>query len=162
MKDKDNTIKLARDFRKVAGKYAQYKWTEGYDEDNYSLLDIFNLEASLEVCSRGPADYYYETALDLFSQTLGRYHQETLGLVREIIDYHVNNVRRMMFERSMVTAVILMLPLMLMSRGLFPSVPERLIALYGCCICLFLYSKVEEKLMCLIERHHYQRMYKNN
>ena len=67
MKDKDNTIKLARDFRKVAGKYAQYKWTEGYDEDNYSLLDIFNLEASLEVCSRGPADYYYETALDLFS-----------------------------------------------------------------------------------------------
>ena len=160
-KESENTLKLARDLRKVAGQFAEYKRTEGYNEDNYSLLDIFNLEASLEVCRRGPADYFYETALDLFSKTLGRNHQETLGLVREIIDYHVNNVRRMMIERSMVMSVWLLFPLMLMSRELFPSVPLRVVALWGCYISLLFYSRIEEWLMCLMERRHYQRVYRN-
>ena len=33
-KESENTLKLARDLRKVAGQYAEYKRTEGYNEDN--------------------------------------------------------------------------------------------------------------------------------
>lgn len=159
--ESENALKLARDFRRIAGTHAEFKRTEGYIEDNYSLIDIFNLDASLEVCRRGPADYFYETALDLFRQTLGRYHQETLDLVREIIDYHVNNVRRMMIERNMVTSVFLLGPAMLMSRGLFPSTPQRLFALYGSFLCLLLYSRIEEWFVCLMEYRHYRRVFRN-
>ena len=159
-RESENAVNLARDFRRIAASHAEFKRTEGYIEDNYSISDIFNLDASLEVCRRGPADYFYETALDLFSHTLGRYHQETLSLVHEIIDYHVNNVKRMMIERNVVTAVILLGPVLLMAKHMFPtSVPMRLLALYGSFFSLYAYSKLEEWLLCFLERRHYQQMY---
>ena len=98
MKDNENTIKLAREYIKVAEGYARYKLVDGYNEDDYDVLQIFNQDASLEICKRGPADYYYEKAYDLLCACQGRNHPETRQLVDEIIDYHVHIVQRMMQE----------------------------------------------------------------
>lgn len=59
MTNNDNTLALARSFIKTARGYAEYKRIIGYNEDNYDILDILNQKASLEICNRGPADYYY-------------------------------------------------------------------------------------------------------
>ena len=98
MNDKDNTLALARDFIKTARGYARYKHVDGYNEDDYDVFELMNLDASLEICRRGPADYYYEKAYDMLCACQGKNHPETRQLVSEIIDYHVHNVQRMMQE----------------------------------------------------------------
>ena len=45
MTEKDNTLALARDFIKTASDYARYKLVDGYNEDDFSILEIFNLNA---------------------------------------------------------------------------------------------------------------------
>ena len=77
------SLETARDYIKIAKDHAKFKKTEGYIEDNFSLLQVANLEASLDICNRGPADYYYEKAYDLLSETLGKDHPETRALVRD-------------------------------------------------------------------------------
>ena len=61
----ENTLKQAREYIKLAEDYARYKLVDGYNEDDFSILEIFNLDASLTICDRGPADYYYEKAYDM-------------------------------------------------------------------------------------------------
>ena len=65
MTEKNNTLALARDFIKTARDYARLKQVDGYNEDDYSVLEIFNLDACYTICDRGPADYYYEKAYDM-------------------------------------------------------------------------------------------------
>lgn len=162
MKDNENTIKLAREYKKVAEGYARYKLVDGYNEDDYDVLQIFNQDASLEICKRGPADYYYEKAYDLLCACQGRNHPETRQLVREIIDYHVHNVQRMMQENYTIVLTIVLLYLVL-------NLPEfiadkSLCAFYiaACNAALALFWYLEQTFMCFMERRHYQRVYRND
>lgn len=161
MKDNENTIKLAREYKKVAEGYARYKLVDGYNEDDYDVLQIFNQDASLEICKRGPADYYYEKAYDLLCACQGRNHPETRQLVDEIIDYHVHIVQRMMQENYTIVLTIVLLYLVL-------NLPEfiadkSLCAFYiaACNAALALFWYLEQTFMCYLERRHYQRIYRN-
>ena len=71
----NHSLETARGFIKTAREYAHYKKTEGYNDDNFSFLEIVNLDASLDVCRRGPADYYFEKAYDLLCNELGKDHR---------------------------------------------------------------------------------------
>lgn len=162
MKDNENTIKLAREYIKVAEGYARYKLVDGYNEDDYDVLQIFNQDASLEICKRGPADYYYEKAYDMLCACQGKNHPETRQLVREIIDYHVHNVQRMMQENYTIVLTIVLLYLVL-------NLPEfiadkSLCAFYiaACNAALALLWYLEQTFMCFMERRHYQRVYRND
>lgn len=162
MKDNENTIKLAREYKKVAEGYARYKLVDGYNEDDYDVLQIFNQDASLEICKRGPADYYYEKAYDLLCACQGRNHPETRQLVDEIIDYHVHIVQRMMQENYTIVLTIVLLYLVL-------NLPEfiadkSLCAFYiaACNAALALLWYLEQTFMCFMERRHYQRVYRND
>lgn len=162
MKDNENTIKLAREYIKVAEGYARYKLVDGYNEDDYDVLQIFNQDASLEICKRGPADYYYEKAYDMLCACQGKNHPETRQLVREIIDYHVHNVQRMMQENYTIVLTIVLLYLVL-------NLPEfiadkSLCAFYiaACNAALALFWYLEQTFMCFMERRHYQRVYRND
>lgn len=162
MKDNENTIKLAREYKKVAEGYARYKLVDGYNEDDYDVLQIFNQDASLEICKRGPADYYYEKAYDLLCACQGRNHPETRQLVDEIIDYHVHIVQRMMQENYTIVLTIVLLYLVL-------NLPEfiadkSLCAFYiaACNAALALFWYLEQTFMCFMERRHYQRVYRND
>ena len=162
MKDNENTIKLAREYKKVAEGYARYKLVDGYNEDDYDVLQIFNQDASLEICKRGPADYYYEKAYDLLCACQGRNHPETRQLVDEIIDYHVHIVQRMMQENYTIVLTIVLLYLVL-------NLPEfiadkSLCAFYiaACNAALALLWYLEQTFMCFMERRHYQRIYRND
>lgn len=162
MKDNENTIKLAREYIKVAEGYARYKLVDGYNEDDYDVLQIFNQDASLEICKRGPADYYYEKAYDLLCACQGRNHPETRQLVDEIIDYHVHIVQRMMQENYTIVLTIVLLYLVL-------NLPEfiadkSLCAFYiaACNAALALLWYLEQTFMCFMERRHYQRVYRND
>ncbi|MBR2097014.1 MAG: hypothetical protein IJ907_03900 [Prevotella sp.] len=159
MKDKDNTLALARDFIKKARGYARYKQVDGYNEDDYDLLEFMNLDASLEICKRGPADYYYEKAYDMFCTCLGKDHPETRQLVNEIIDYHVHNVQRMMQENYTVVLLIIYTYLTLNLVELIPD--KKLIAFYiaACQAALAIYWYLEQTFMCFLERRHYRRVY---
>ena len=162
MKDNENTIKLAREYIKVAEGYARYKLVDGYNEDDYDVLQIFNQDASLEICKRGPADYYYEKAYDLLCACQGKNHPETRQLVDEIIDYHVHIVQRMMQENYTIVLTIVLLYLVL-------NLPEfiadkSLCAFYiaACNAALALLWYLEQTFMCFMERRHYQRVYRND
>ena len=160
-KDSGNTLKLAREYIKVAEDYARYKRGVGYNEDDYSILQIFNLDACYTICDRGPADYYYEKAYDLLCACQGKNHPETRQLVREIIDYHVHNVQRMMQENYTIVLTIVLLYLVL-------NLPEfiadkSLCAFYiaACQAALTVFWYLEQTFMCYLERRHYQRIYRN-
>ncbi len=162
MKDNENTIKLAREYKKVAEGYARDKLVDGYNEDDYDVLQIFNQDASLEICKRGPADYYYEKAYDLLCACQGRNHPETRQLVDEIIDYHVHIVQRMMQENYTIVLTIVLLYLVL-------NLPEfiadkSLCAFYiaACQAALTVFWYLEQTFMCYLERRHYQRIYRND
>jgi hypothetical protein len=45
----ENTLKQAREYIKMAEDYARYKLVDGYNEDDFSILEIFNLDASLTI-----------------------------------------------------------------------------------------------------------------
>lgn len=159
MKDNENTIKLAREYKKVAEGYARYKLVDGYNEDDYDVLQIFNQDASLEICKRGPADYYYEKAYDLLCACQGRNHPETRQLVDEIIDYHVHIVQRMMQENYTIVLTIVLLYLVL---NLPEFIADRFLCVFyiaACNAALALFWYLEQTFMCLMERRHYQRIY---
>lgn len=83
-----NSLNTAREFIKIAKSYAYFKKTEGYLEDDYTLFEIINQDACLDICSRGPADYYYEKAYEILCEELGPNHRDTLQLMDEIVNYH--------------------------------------------------------------------------
>ena len=161
MTNNENTLALARSFIKTARDYARFKQVDGYNEDDYSVLEIFNLDACYTICNRGPADYYYEKAYDMLCACQGKNHPETRQLVREIIDYHVHNVQRMMQENYTIVLTIVLLYLVL---NLPEFIADRsLCAFYiaACNAALALFWYLEQTFMCLMERHHYQRVYRN-
>ncbi len=162
MKDNENTIKLAREYKKVAEGYARYKLVDGYNEDDYDVLQIFNQDASLEICKRGPADYYYEKAYDLLCACQGRNHPETRQLVNEIIDYHVHIVQRMMQENY--TLVLLIVFTYLTVNLMHLMTDKTLCAFYiaACQAALTVFWYLEQTFMCYLERRHYQRVYRND
>lgn len=159
MTEKDNTLALARDFIKTARDYARYKLVDGYNEDDFSVLEIFNLDACYTICKKGPADYFYEKAYDMLCACQGKDHPETRQLVKEIIDYHVHNVQRMMQESYTIVLIIVFFYLVL-------NLPEIIankfqctyyIAVCNAAIALFWY--LEQTFMCFMERRHYRRVY---
>lgn len=162
MKDNENTLNLARQYIKVAEDYARFKQVDGYNEDDYSVLEIFNLDACYTICNRGPADYFYEKAYDMLCACQGKDHPETQQLVREIIDYHVKNVQRMMQENYTLVMVIVFLILLLNLPGIIAD--KSLCAFYiaVCNAAISLFWFLEQSIMCLMERRHYRRIYKND
>lgn len=155
----NHSLETARGYIKLAKSYADYKRIEGYNDDNYNMFEVVNLDASLEICKRGPADYYYEKAYDLLCSQLGKDHPETRQLVKEIIRYHVDNVQRMMQENYVMVMAIMYfyltfnIPVIVQDRHQWTFV-------FACCNAAFaLYWFLEQQLMCLIEKHHYRRMY---
>lgn len=154
------SLETARGYIKIAKDYAKFKKTEGYVEDNFSLFQVANLDASLDICNRGPADYYYEKAYDLLSETLGKYHPETQALVQEIINYHVDNAKRMLAERYFLTGLYLVALLYPLLYKVFDAHLERVIAYTLGFTGLFAYWFLEYTMVCFMERHHYRRIYK--
>ena len=158
-KDSGNTLKLAREYIKVAEDYARYKRGVGYNEDDYSILQIFNLDACYTICDRGPADYYYEKAYDMLCACQGKNHPETRQLVREIIDYHVHNVQRMMQENYTIVLLIIYTYLTLNLMELIPDKKQIAFYIAVCQAALAVYFYLEQTFMCFLERRHYQRVY---
>jgi len=156
-----NTITLARDFIKTARGYARYKLVDGYNEDDYDIFQICNQEASLEICRRGPADYYYEKAYDMLCDCQGRNHPETRQLVDEIIDYHVHLVQRMMQENYTLVLCIVFTYLTLNMMHLMTDLKLCAFYIAVCHAVLTVFWYMEQALMCFMERRHYQRMYAN-
>lgn len=158
-KEETQTLKLANDFIKVAEEHAKFKRTEGYIEDNYSFFEIFNLDACLDICKSGPADYYYEKAYELKSKELGANHPETRQLVQKIINYHLDNVKRMMIERFFFTALILLPFLVLMNREMFGSSWQGSLVYVVTYVLLFFSWYLETSFMCYLEKQKYQKQY---
>ena len=159
-KENSRSLETAREFVKLANSYALYKRTEGYDENNYSYFDIFNLDASLEICNRGPADYYYEKAYDMFCDKLGADHPETRQVVQDIINYHLNNAKRMMFERFFISAIFMVPCMYLLISNLFESVSwQGVLFYYGSYALVALSWILESYILCILEKQHYQKKY---
>lgn len=156
-----HTLETARDFIKIAKKYAKFKSTEGYIEDNYSFFEILNLDACMDICDRGPADFYYEKAYDMFCKELGADHPETRQLVQEIINYHVNNVKRMMLERYLLTSILMTPILWLLKDELFAEPWQGAIALLSCYALLALTGFLETALVCFFEKRYRQKLFMN-
>ena len=156
------SLETARGYIKIAKDHAKFKKTEGYIEDNFSLFQVANLNASLDICNRGPADYYFEKAYDLLSETLGKDHPETLALVQEIINYHVDNAKRMLVGRYFLTGLYLVALLYPLLYKVLDTGLERAIAYTLGFTSIVAYWIVEYTLVCLMERHHYRRIYKEN
>lgn len=154
------SLETARGYIKIAKDHAKFKKTEGYIDDNFSLFRVANLDASLDICNRGPADYYFEKAYDLLSETLGKDHPETLALVQEIINYHVDNAKRMLVERYFLTGLYLVALLYPLLYKVLDTSLERAIAYTLGFTSIVAYWVVEYTLVCLMERHHYRRIYK--
>jgi hypothetical protein len=144
----------------MAEDYARYKLVDGYNEDDFSILEIFNLDASLTICDRGPADYYFEKAYDLLSETLGKDHPETQALVQDIINYHVDNAKRMLAERYFLTGLYLVALLYPLLYKVFDAGIERAIAYTLGFTSIVAWWVIEHTFVCLMERHHYRRIYK--
>ena len=159
MNDKDNTLALARDFIKTARGYARYKHVDGYNEDDYDVFELMNLDASLEICRRGPADYYYEKAYDMLCACQGKNHPETRQLVSEIIDYHVHNVQRMMQENYTIVLVIIVFCLTVNLSALNVGTRQIVNYLTFCNASLAIFWYLEQAFICFLERRHYQRIY---
>ena len=155
----ENTLKQAREYIKLAEDYARYKLVDGYNEDDFSVLEIFNLDASLTICNRGPADYYYEKAYDMLCACQGKNHPETRQLVDEIIDYHVNLVQRMMQENYILVMFIVFTYLTLNMMRLMTDMNLCSFYIAVCQAALAVYWYLEQTFMCFLERRHYQRVY---
>lgn len=155
-----HTLNTARSFIKVAEGYAKYKKTEGYNEDNYSLYEIVNLDACLEICKKGPADFYYDKAYKMMCKELGANHPETRQLVQEIINYHLNNIKRMMFERFFFTCLILLPFLLIITRDYYSLYWQRNLVYVVGYTLLSLYWYLETSLMCYFEKRYYQKQYR--
>ena len=149
------TLKLARDFIRVAEKHAEFKRTEGYIEDNYSFFEILNLDACMDICNRGPADFYYEKAYELMLQELGADHPETRQLAQEIINYHLNNAKRMMYERFFFAALISIPVLYLLIPELYPKVWHGILVFISSYAILTIYWYLETTLVCHLEKKEY-------
>ena len=132
------TLKLAHDFMKVAEKHAKFKRTEGYIEDNYSFFQILNLDACMDICDKGPADFYYEKAYELLCKELGVDHPETRKLVQEIINYQ-----------------------WLLIRELFGATWHGIIAMVSCYALLYLFWNLETCLLCFLEKRNRQMHFIN-
>lgn len=155
----ENTLKQAREYIKLAEDYARYKLVDGYNEDDFSILEIFNLDASLTICDRGPADYYYEKAYDMLCACLGKDHPETRQLGREIVNYHVNIVQRMMQENYMIILIIVLVYLVM---NLTELIADKLLCAFyiaACNAALAIFWYLEQTLMCFMERRHYRKVY---
>lgn len=155
----NHSLETARGFIKTAREYAHYKKTEGYNDDNFSFLEIVNLDASLDVCRRGPADYYFEKAYDLLCNELGKDHSETRELVKETIAYHVNNVKRMMAERCLLIGSILLLPIHSLVDHISGSSQQKVIGFALVYTCLIIYWHIEQAFICFMEKTYYSRIY---
>ena len=160
MTEKNNTLALARDFIKTARDYARFKQVDGYNEDDYSVLEIFNLDACYTICDRGPADYYYEKAYDMLCACQGKDHPETRQLVGEIIDYHVHNIQRMMQEKYTIVLLIILLYLVLNLPEFIADKNQCAFYIAACIAAFTLFCYLEQTFMCFMERRHYQRVYK--
>ena len=154
-------MRLANDFLKEAEKHAKFRRTEGYIEDNYSFFEVLNLDACMDICKSGPADYYYEKAYDMFCKELGTDHPETRQLVQEIICYHVNNVKRMMLERYLICSILITPFLWLLKDELYGKSWQGAIALLSCFVFLALTGFPETTLLCYFEKQQYQKLYQN-
>ena len=151
-----HTLETARDFIKIAEKHAKFRRTEGYIEDNYSLFEVINLDACMDICKNGPADYYYKKAYEMFCKELGADHPETCKLVQEIINYHVNNVKRMMLERYLIASILITPILWLLKDELFVESWQGAIALISCFVLLSFTGYLETALVCFFEKHYRQ------
>lgn len=156
-----HTLETARDFIKIAEKHAKFRRTEGYIEEKYSFFEILNLDACMDICDRGPADFYYEKAHDMFCKELGADHPETRQLVQEIINYHVNNVKRMMLERYLLTSILMTPILWLLKEELFVEPWQGAIALLSCYALLGLAWFLETTLVCFFEKRYRQTHFMN-
>lgn len=159
MTEKDNTLALARDFIKTARDYARYKLVDGYNEDDFSILEIFNLDACYTICKKGPADYFYEKAYDMLCACQGKDHPETRQLVREIIDYHVHNVQRMMQESYTIVLIIVFFYLVLNLPEIIANKSQCTYYIAVCNAAIALFWYLEQTFMCFMERRHYRRVY---
>ena len=159
MTEKDNTLALARDFIKTARDYARYKLVDGYNEDDFSILEIFNLDACYTICKKGPADYFYEKAYDMLCACQGKDHPETRQLVKEIIDYHVHNVQRMMQESYTIVLIIVFFYLVLNLPEIIANKSQCTYYIAACNAAIALFWYLEQTFMCFMERRHYRRVY---
>ena len=160
-KDNSRSLETAREYVKLANNHALYKRTEGYDEDKYSFFDVLNLDACLEICNRGPADYYYEKAYNMLCDKLGADHPETRQLVHEIINYHVNNAKRMMVERFFFTALLSLPILMMLIREIYGATWQGNLAYIVSYSLLFLLWNLETSVISFLEKRQYKKQYQN-
>lgn len=155
----DNNLETAQKFIKIAKGHADYRKNTGYNEDDYSLWDIINLDACMEICTKGPADYYYEKAYDILCSKYGKDHPETRKLVEDIIQYHVNNTKRMMYERYGFVAFIIMIFIIGQAYTLYGRGIKWVIAFLTCYTVLFTYWAIELFLLCQMVKRHYRKEY---
>ena len=83
-----------------------------------------------------------------------------LELVQEIINYHVNNVKRMMCERFFLPALIMLPILWLLIRELFGVTWQGIIAMVSCYALLYLFWNLETYLLCFLEKRNRQMQYR--
>lgn len=158
--EKNNNLDTAHKFIKIAKDYAKYKRTEGYNENDFSMFEVVNLDASLEICNRGPADYYYEKAYDMLCSKYGKEHPEVRKLVKEIVNYHVNNVKRMLTERYCFIGIILAPIIYIMTDKLYPKGWPCLIATLSCYVAYIIYWHIDQAIMCYMEKRHYRKLFR--
>lgn len=158
-RQESNSLNTAREFIKIAKSYAYFKKTEGYREDDYTLFEIINQDACLDICSRGPADYYYEKAYEILCEELGPNHRDTLQLMDEIVNYHINNLKRMMLERFVFSSILMFPFVYMITQDYFDSWNE-LISFYVIYGFIYLYWQIELILLCFMEKRCYQSYYK--
>lgn len=158
--EKENNLDAAQQYIKIAKDHAKYKRTEGYNEDDFSIFDIINLNASLEICNRGPADYYYEKAYDMLCSKHGKDHPEVRKLVKEIINYHVDNVKRMSVERYCFIGIVLTPFIFYMSDKLYGKGWPCFFASLACYALYILYWHIDQAIMCYMEKRHYRRLFR--
>ena len=154
------TNETAKDYIRIARSHANFKKTEGYKEDDYTFYEIINLNASIEICHRGPADYYYENAYLILCNDLGSNHKETKMLAKEITGYHLDIVKRMMFERFFID-VIFTIPLcFLLIRELYGTW-QKILAFVVCYAFLSLYWYFVTLILCFMEKRNCQALFAN-
>ena len=151
-----NSPKTVQKYIKIAKEHAYYKKTEGYNENDYSFFDVINLNASLEICDRGPADYYYEKAYEILYKKYGKDHPETRQLEKIILKYHIDNVKRMMLERICLTAIYTLPIIFLLIREIYGPTWSGILAFITCYTILFSYWNLETVFVCYLEKRHYQ------
>ena len=157
---KDNKLETAQEYIKIAQEHAKYKRTEGYNEKDFDMFEIINLNASLEVCNRGPADYYFEKAYDMLCSKYGRNHSEVHCLVDEIINYHVDNVKRMLAERFCLDGIIITVFIFCIVEEFYDKDWAGIIVYIVSYALYSLLWLIDLWLMCYMTKRHYRNIYK--